>query len=178
VGIVLGALSGGPISTERVSRRESMTVETPAEKLKSYDPPQLEQIKLLYDYTKFHIGLYITLLSAIATAFALTLPTRRYLYLLSFIVIAGLLIRAGLAAGYIATGLLDIHQPYLLWKSREGSQEPEDFRDLRTRQKRTLREWINIEHRSFWWAVGIAMGSLLAIGTVEFILGPITAALP
>lgn len=111
-----------------------------------------EQVELLFDYTKFHIGLYSTfasgVLALLAGEFAKDWAICRTLLALSLLPIA----IAGVAAGVIASSL-----PHLYGK-----------RDVRTArigplwfEKWRLRCWTYLEHTMFWIAVLMAAASLI-----------------
>lgn len=109
------------------------------------NPLGWEQVKLLFDYTKFHIGLYATLaaglIALVNTAFGKSLDLQR-----SFVWAAVLFIAlAGLAGGVIASSL-----PWF-----------QDIADFRTTLLGPFRlrimsgeYWTYLEHTSFWLGIG------------------------
>jgi hypothetical protein len=122
---------------------------------------QLEQVKLLFDYTKFHIGLYTTLagvlVATLGSTFAAAWHVSRPLIGLAVVFIA----LAGLAGGVIASSL-----PYLtrrvsgndlfecaigpLWSDRTKNGKKSFL-------AQPLRYWTYLEHLSFWVAIVLVL---------------------
>jgi hypothetical protein len=108
-------------------------------------PPatNLEQVKLLFDYTKFHIGLYSTLAGLLIAAggtFGSSWQVKPRLVAAAFFSI----VLAGLAGGVIASSL-----PYLVgggdvYEKRTG---PLFLNFVK------VRHWTYLEHLSFWCAI-------------------------
>ena len=107
---------------------------------------EIEQLKLLFDYTKFHIGLYTTLATLVLTALGLKnkagwdvafIPWLMWISVLTLGV-------AGFAGGVIAGTI----------PQREGFS---DFWDNETGPYRLKmlsgQAWTYVEHSSFWLAV-------------------------
>jgi hypothetical protein len=120
----------------------------------SDDEKDLEQLKLLFDYTKFHIGLYATVATIfgglIATSDKSPLKFVPWLLFLSVIFICV----AGLAGGLIASSIPGYGGYAAFWKANirpywwlGGGWRPET--------------WTYIEHTAFWFAVVFA---LLSVG--------------
>jgi hypothetical protein len=110
-----------------------------------------EQVKLLFDYTKFHIGLYSTFGTAVL---ALLSGKFERVSICTPLLVSSLLPIgvAGLAAGVIASSL-----PHLFGSVdvREAKIGPLIFERWR------LRSWTYVEHTSFWVAVIMAVSALL-----------------
>jgi len=112
-----------------------------------------EQVKLLFDYTKFHIGLYSTFASAVlallAGAFADGWVICRTLLAWSLLPIAV----AGLAGGVIASSL-----PHMFGAKdiREETIGPLTFETMGK-----LKSWTYVEHVSFWLAFLMAAAALV-----------------
>jgi hypothetical protein len=116
------------------------------------DTKQLEQLKLLFDYTKFHIGLYTTLAAAYIALMTseygkrLLAPDTRLV--LAAVVILGI---AGFAGGIIASSCT--YYP--------------SFNQLMERRLFPFRDgwglkgvtWTRIEHTAFWVALGAILAS-------------------
>jgi hypothetical protein len=99
----------------------------------------MDQLKLLMDYTKFHIGVYLTLTSVgLALIKTLTIPLTD---LLPSIV---LLLLAGASGGIIASSIPE----YSDWDSFSNSK-------LKLLGIDTFSYWVwsKVEHSSFWFAV-------------------------
>jgi hypothetical protein len=110
----------------------------------------LEQLKLLFDYTKFHIGLYTT----IATIFAAAIASEKSVFkfhggLLSLsIIFIGF---AGLAGGIIASSCSQFTNRHDLWTTEIG---PFRLGCLKGEC------WTYIEHTCFWIAIIAAVLSV------------------
>jgi len=80
---------------------------------------QLEQLKLLYDYTKFHIGLYGTLIAGLIgiLKFGGDFSTTT---LIAFKVVVFLLLVAAMSGGVVASGVVDVYQDYKTWNTESG----------------------------------------------------------
>src|SRR5262245_54900634 len=122
---------------------------------------QLEQVKLLYDYTKFHIGLYGTLIAgfiAILTFggnFSATSLT-------ALKVVIFLLLIAPMSGGVVASSVVDVYQNYGVWKT-ESSLETfwtTSIGPFKLKCMKAKRWWF-IEHTAFWVAVLIVVGGFL-----------------
>jgi MFS family permease len=104
----------------------------------------LEQLKLLLEYTKFHIGLYSTiagvLVAALATKHAETWKVRRWAIGLAVLAI----VLAGLAGGIVAASLVSMTNVADFWNQPIGPYAGEWL---------TVRGWTYVEHSSFWAAV-------------------------
>ena len=104
----------------------------------------LEQLKLLFDYTKFHIGLYSTiagvLVAALATKHAET--WRIYRWALASAIVA--IVLAGLAGGVVAASLPSMTDTPKFWDASAGPYSSNLL---------TIRQWTYVEHTMFWAAV-------------------------
>lgn len=111
-----------------------------------------EQVKLLFDYTKFHIGLYSTFASAVLALLAGTFADGwaicRTLLALSLLPIA----IAGLAGGVIASSLPHMFGTKNILGEPIG---PLMF------EKWKLKSWTYLEHSSFWIAFLMAAAALV-----------------
>lgn len=112
-----------------------------------------EQVKLLFDYTKFHIGLYSTFASAVLAVLAGTFADGwiicRTLLAWSLLPIAV----AGLAGGVIGSSL-----PHMFGTEdiREKPIGPLTFEKMGK-----LKTWTYLEHVSFWLAFLLAAAALV-----------------
>jgi hypothetical protein len=103
-----------------------------------------EQVKLLFDYTKFHIGLYSALIAAMVTALNLrsklnfSVNAEWALAAVLFIAVAGL------AGGTIASSLPHFTSIKTFWTTRLGPYRLELFAG---------ETWTYIEHSAFWAGV-------------------------
>ena len=117
---------------------------------------QLERLKLLFDYTKFHIGLYTTVTAAYLAVMTSDYGKRLFLVPNPWLVwpaVAGFLI-AGLAGGIIASSCPHYSRFDTLMTTRIAPYtEGKGFRG---------ETWTYIEHTAFW------IGIILAILSVAF----------
>jgi hypothetical protein len=145
----------------------SVSGEGPAgdvELLKAKLAARAKSLELLYDYTKFHIGVYLTLSASYITVATVKIPALKgsaeHLLAvnpcwMALAVVCFLL--AGLAAGIIVSSITQY--------AEGGSAEfleteigPWDAKRIHLR----ARYWTYIEHTSFW------VGLLAAIGSIIF----------
>ncbi|HEV2860864.1 MAG TPA: hypothetical protein VGX48_07660 [Pyrinomonadaceae bacterium] len=173
---------------DEAQQQEARVDKKPAEKprtitlVSSYNSLKLEQIKQIYDYTKFHVGLYATLLTGL-----LALVTFGFgdelndLYLFDLLaaksilyVIAVLFLVAGVSGAIVASSIV-----YTDWNECFGGEEV-DFMDGTWKWKifkprlsdadgwpkggiLSLSKWATFEHWAFWLGIAIAVFSIVAI---------------
>jgi hypothetical protein len=109
---------------------------------------QLEQLKLLFDYTKFHIGIYATLITTLVAAREYCpgrTPTFLRWTLAAFLI-------AGAAGGVVASNIPAFHSYDRFVSAKIGV-----FRFV----VMPAECWVHLEHDAFWlgilWAVGNAI---------------------
>jgi len=106
-----------------------------------------KSLELLYDYTKFHIGVYLTISGVYVTAAFATLNNAPVLplnlYFLSPAVVFTMI--AGFAGGVIVSSLTQWHSGSALdfLNSNIGPWDLKAFRFL-------ARHWTYLEHTAFW----------------------------
>jgi sulfite exporter TauE/SafE len=104
----------------------------------------LEQLKLLLEYTKFHIGLYSTiagvLVAALATKHAESWKVRRW----AVAAAVAAIVVAGLAGGVVAASIVSMTDVADFWNKPIGPYASELL---------TVRGWTYVEHSAFWIAV-------------------------
>jgi hypothetical protein len=117
----------------------------------------LRKLELLYDYTKFHIGLYLLLGSAYITLATSKIGRKDALPILqpALVWIAVVLFMvAGLAAGVVASGV-----------SQSRSNGADDFLKEKIGPWSTAlfpaRAWVYIEHTAFWLGLIFAVLSFV-----------------
>ena len=100
-----------------------------------------KSLELLFDYTKFHIGLYLTLTAAFVTVANGRLLTLRAEWI--FWVAVACFVVAGLAGGVVASSITqtDARNSAEFLKSDIGPWEWDAFK---------ARYWTWIEHTAFW----------------------------
>jgi hypothetical protein len=128
---------------------------------------QLEQLKTLYDYTKFHIGLYGTLLAGFVgvSGFAAGHFSRTSLFGLKLATF--LLLIAAMSGGVVASSIVDVYRNYGVWKQDVGLEKFWSTPLGPFKQGwMTAKTWWCIEHTAFWVAVLIVVGGFLLKGIV------------
>jgi hypothetical protein len=115
---------------------------------------EFEQLKLLFDYTKFHIGLYASIATIFGTLIAADKTHLEFKFnsgcLFASIVFVCV---AGLAGGMIASSIPG-YSNYS--KFMEEPLAPYDIQKVAFK----ARYWTYIEHTSFWIAVVLAILSI------------------
>ena len=108
------------------------------------DKNDFEQVKLLFDYTKFHIGVYTTaasvLVAVVNTEFGRTLHLPPKLIWTAVLLIAV----AGLAGGTIASTLPHCKTIESFMSSKVGPYRSKAL---------TGEAWTYVEHTAFWAAI-------------------------
>jgi len=116
------------------------------------------QLSTLFDYTKFHIGLYSTLITGLFAiiAFAMHDPNGKILvYLLPYArYTAGFILIAGAAGGVIASNIPN----YKTFESYSSARLP-----IFGIPSFTYAVFAHVEHLAFWTAVGIASYACLSM---------------
>jgi hypothetical protein len=130
-----------------MSEPNTTDVAQPEQVTQAADDPKLEyeKVKLLFDYTKFHIGLYTTVAAAIIAFLNLKIfdqaPRFSPDLLWTSVLLIGL---AGVAGGIIASTLPECKSLPSFFITRVG---PGRLRLL------TGRGWAHTEHWAFWFAL-------------------------
>ena|ERR1041385_816294 len=112
----------------------------------------VEQVKLLFDYTKFHITVYSTLATLLVGISASSLAGHLALHKQWLLAAFTAIVAAGLAAGVVAATMPSCTAILDFWNLRTG---PYDVRIL------TIRSWTYVEHTSFWIAVACVILAFL-----------------
>ena len=114
---------------------------------------ELEQLKLLFDYTKFHIGLYTTVATIFGGLVAASdkVPFKFYPPLLLVSVVC--ICVAGIAGGTIASSIPGYSGYKKFWGA---SIAPFPFK-----KGMKAEYWTYVEHIAFWLAVALAFLSIL-----------------
>jgi hypothetical protein len=113
---------------------------------------ELEQLKLLFDYTKFHIGLYTTVATIFGGLVAASdkVPFKFHPTLLLSAV--GFICIAGIAGGTIASSIPGYSSYKEFWNAPIA---PFKFKGMKAEY------WTYVEHGAFWIAVVLALASIL-----------------
>ena len=124
--------------------------------------PELEKLKLLFDYTKFHIGLYTTVATIFGGLFAASdkIPFKFHPDLLLASVI--FMCIAGWAGGTIASSIPGYSSYTTFWSAPIAPMRLPGFK---------AEYWTYIEHISFWIAVVLALLSIIASSRAAAIIG-------
>jgi hypothetical protein len=112
---------------------------------------ELEKLKLLFDYTKFHIGLY----TAVATIMAALIASKESRFTFNWKCLAVsifLLAIAGFAGGVIASSIPGYGSYEVFWEAKIGPLRWRAFK---------AEYWTYIEHASFWVSIFLALLSLV-----------------
>jgi hypothetical protein len=113
---------------------------------------ELERVKLLYDYTKFHIGVYLTLASALTAVFA-SPASSAWLVNRSLVATGlGFIVVAGIAGGVVASSLPYFAASTDIYEEKTGPLSSAWL---------SIRWWTYIEHMAFWVALGIVLMAFL-----------------
>ena len=124
-----------------------------AEEITEKDKFEYEKVKILFDYTKFHIGVYISLgiiLVAALNSSSNYLPHRRFSVVIAIIFTAA----AGLAGGTIATTLPECSS---LDQFFEMKFAPLEMNSLSL----SGRWWTRVEHTMFWIGIMFGFGAFI-----------------
>ncbi len=127
----------------------------------------LERLKLLYDYEKFHIGLYGAMITGFIAilSFGAKHLTRWMILALALSIIS--LLVAAICGATLASSVIDVYANYGFWDSRTN-QEADLNRFWNKEIGPYKREWWKpqrwwrIGHTAFWIAVFIVVGTFLA----------------
>jgi hypothetical protein len=134
----------------------------------------LERLKLLYDYEKFHIGLYgamitgfIAILSVWGKEFHWSLKLVLALAIVSLLV-------AAICGAVLASSVIDIYDTHKHWGI--GGNSEADLTSFWTTKLGPYNvklwkahEWWRVGHTAFWLAVILVVGAFLVRLMVEFI---------
>jgi MFS family permease len=100
--------------------------------------------EMLFEYTKFHIGLYSTVAAALAALLTGKFAEGRRINRVLVLVGMGCTAVAGMAGGVIAASLPYYVNHRHFWRVKVGVWGREAF---------TIREWTFVEHGAFWLAI-------------------------
>jgi len=146
-------VSDGQLSVGEISARLEQKAREKADRAK-FDKDRYEQVKVLFEYTKFHIGLYTGLGSVAVALLSTKLVTVCSIPLYLSVLILAI---AGFAGGIIASSMPEAETVEKFMECRTG---PYNFPLC------TGRCWTRIEHAAFWAAV--------IIGFIAFLVPPIS----
>lgn len=108
---------------------------------------EYDRVKTLYDYTKFHIGLYLTLGTILVAGIGAKTPVAfDHRLMWAAVVFIGF---AGVAGGIVASTLPECPTLNAFFQSRTGPWKCKILRG---------RHWTYVEHTSFW--IGIALAGI------------------
>lgn len=111
-----------------------------------------ERVKLLFDYTKFHIGVYLTLASTLVAVIGLK-KDLQFDVEICFIIASVLSIMiAGLSGGTIVSRLTQVKTYDEFWNEATGPFRLKLFKG---------ENWTYIEHVSFWIGLLLAFAAFI-----------------
>ncbi len=122
-------------------------------------PAEDKRLDRLYDYTKFHIGIYLSAASGLATLLGSkeagwvisTIIGNQYLLYLAFF----LMVLAGMCGAIVATSITECQTFNEFWKEKEHA--PTTLKCL----KGTGQCWVAREHAFFWASLLVLAASIL-----------------
>jgi len=119
-----------------------------------------KSLDLLFQYTKFHIGLYLTLSTTYIALASLELTKGEFLSVNEFFLYAALIFTmlAGFAGGVIISSITQVETTKTS-DFLKCSIGPWGFKCFRF----NARKWTYIEHTSFWLGLGCAVLSFVCI---------------
>jgi large-conductance mechanosensitive channel len=139
-----------------VDRKKQQAPRTVA---KNLEQDNLEQVKLLFDYTKFHITVYTTLAGVLLTFSASDFAKQRAVPVGYVYGAIACIVVAGIAAGIVAASLPALTGQLDFWNVKTGPYKSSLL---------TLRSWTFVEHTFFWLAVFmIVLAFVLSQPTAE-----------
>ncbi|WP_224366075.1 hypothetical protein [Hyalangium versicolor] len=113
------------------------------------DDAEFEKLKLLFDYTKFHVGIYLTVVGVLTGIVATSAKDFSFhfnrAWLISAIVF---IVIAGIAGGVLLSSMCHERRLDLFWNKKLG---PFGLRCW------PAKWWASIEHTAFWVAIGCAL---------------------
>jgi hypothetical protein len=119
-----------------------------------HDEFELEKLKRLFDYTKFHVGVYLTVAGIFAGLIAATAkePRLPFKFDRGWLVAAiGLIALAGLSGGILASSMCHEKSHAEFWHKRIGPWRLNLW---------SAEAWTYVEHTAFWAGMGCAFLSL------------------
>lgn len=117
-----------------------------------------KRLERLYDYTKFHIGIYLSFAGGVATLLASkdsgwvvsSLIGNQYLLYAAF----ALLVLAGMCGGMVATSITESKTYEEFWSRTH-------YPPTISRWRGTGQDWVNREHGFFWASLLVLAASIL-----------------
>lgn len=114
-----------------------------------------KQLERLYDYTKFHIGIYLSAAGGLAALISTAAEGSKAAYIGSLIgspmalaTAFAFMVLAGIAGAVVATSTIENSSYVTFLKTKQGAYGIEPF---------VGRTWITIEHACFWFSL-VALG--------------------
>jgi hypothetical protein len=149
VSAILGVFALFAVLGLRDATKDYVQVEASGFQLKD----NLEQVKLLFEYTKFHITAYGTTATLLIGICASSIASSVRLDAEYLIAAVACILAAGVAAGIVAASMPECTSKADFWSWQTG---PYNLSLL------TIRSWTYVEHTSFWLAVFFVILSFCA----------------
>jgi hypothetical protein len=126
----------------------------------------LERLKLLYDYEKFHIGLYGTMITGFIAILSFGSKQINIGLVLALALAIILLLVAAICGAILASSIIDVYGNYKYWDSTTKYETSlNSFWIKRIGPYETnwwkARTWWRIGHTAFWIAVFVVVGTFL-----------------
>src|SRR5262245_30216903 len=122
---------------------------------------EFEKLKLLFDYTKFHIGLYTTIATIFGGLIAASAKDQNsvpFRFNLRWLLVAVLLLCvAGMTGGILTSSMCHEKSLKDFWNKKIG---PLWFSVLKAEH------WTYVEHIAFWLAMAFALWSVLSVSNL------------
>ncbi|NOT61393.1 MAG: hypothetical protein HOP19_14340 [Acidobacteria bacterium] len=118
---------------------------------------KLEQLKLAYDYTKFHVGLYGTLITGLIAILKYCEGTP-YVFFLKITVCLFLI--AAMCGAILASSFLDAYGSYEFWQSEIGDFWESKIGPFKWKWFKA-KTWGFIEHAAFWVGILVVVCAFL-----------------
>jgi hypothetical protein len=126
----------------------------------------LERLKLLYDYEKFHIGLYGAMITGFIAIMSLWSQHLTWVMFVALAFAVLFLLAAAVCGATLASSAIDVYGNYRLWTSATHSRPSLDNfwnGKIGPYRKRWWKAevWWRIGHTSFWVSVFLVVGTFL-----------------
>ena len=123
------------------------------------------KLERLYDYTKFHIGIYLSVAAGLVTIVSLASKVDQAHFLaqligspLSFVISTVSMFVAGIAGAVVASTCTECDTYNDLWNKKQG---PFGLKLM------TGKNWVRLEHTSFWFSTVLFVYAIISAHAVQ-----------